>query len=93
MLGISAVLAGALAIFWAPFFASATDAADSKHFYATAIVTNSQNRSEFQCWKLSKPTASIAGIVDILTFPTTNATYSVYPGRLNSGLHSAPTKQ
>jgi hypothetical protein len=70
-------------------------AASSKFFYITALVTSPETGfSEFQCWQLSTPAGSIGGIVDTYSFVAANTTtYNVYPPRLQSGLHPAPTAQ
>ncbi|KAK4503245.1 hypothetical protein PRZ48_006673 [Zasmidium cellare] len=75
-----------------PVCLASSHPADERHFQATTIVTNANNHSEFQCWQLQTPVGSIGGIVDTFNFNTTNAQYVVYPPRLNSGVHTAPTK-
>lgn len=64
----------------------------------TALVTNNQNESAFQCWQLTKPftTSSTGGIsgATILNFGSVdNFTYTLIPPRFKGGLHNAPVVQ
>ncbi|KAJ3551124.1 hypothetical protein NM688_g4913 [Phlebia brevispora] len=65
---------------------------------ATAIVTNSQNHSALECWRLTDPftTSSEAGTAGAATLNIenfANTTYTVLPPRFEGGVHNAPHPQ
>lgn len=78
--------------------ASCNALANSTYLTATAVVTNAQNRSAFECWQFSTPLASSsqAGTSGVATFAFTNistAVYTILPPRYNGGVHNAPVPQ
>lgn len=71
---------------------------NTTYLTAPALVTNSQNNTVFQCWKLTTPfkRSSVPGVsgTQVATISNnTNLAYTILPPRYNGGLHTAPAAQ
>lgn len=65
---------------------------------ATALVTDANNNTAFQCWQLTEPfkTSSTPGQVGTKALTigdSTNLAYTVLPPRFDGGIHNAPEPQ
>ncbi|KAH7371732.1 hypothetical protein BKA66DRAFT_514069 [Pyrenochaeta sp. MPI-SDFR-AT-0127] len=72
--------------------------ANTTYLVAPALVTNSENNTVFECWKLKTPfkRSSVPGVsgTQVATISNnTNLAYTILPPRYNGGLHTAPVAQ